>query len=186
MNYFEPGDHVARPGHFPVAMAGPTHPLRWSLAMSQRLLRAGITFCLIACAGSRAFALDPEKWFKIKNESKKDYILSITDWKLVMGNIYLKEMDDTSDGLKLSGSRSSAALLANKEYLCYFDPTGGFFALTFTISRGDDSTDFNLKRAPKVGDRLVISPSNTLSDSPIAIDMSGFGRRNGPAFLTIH
>ena len=154
--------------------------------MSQRLLRAGSICCLIACASSRAFALDPEQWCRIKNESSKDYILSITDIKLVVGNVYIKEMDDTSDGMKLSSARSSAVLNANKEYLCYFEPTSGFFALTFTISRGDDSTDFNLKRAPKVGDRLVISPKNSLSEAPIAVDMSAFGRRKGPAFLTIH
>ena len=154
--------------------------------MNQRLLHASLILMLIGGLGARAFALEGEKWSRIRNASPKDYTLAITDWKLVLGNLHIKKASEAGDGLKLSTAKASMVLNANTDYLCYFEPTGHSFALTFTVSSGDNVTEFNLKRAPGLGDRLVVLPRKSLTDAPVSINLSGFRRLNAGPFLEIH
>ena len=154
--------------------------------MSAKLLRAGLVLSLLAGLRTQGFALDEKKWCSLTKLSSKDYTFTITDWKAVVGNIYLKKKGETGEGTKLSTAKASAVLNAKTEYLCYFDPTAKCFAITFAIGIGDDSTEINIKRAPSVGDRMVVLPKKTMGNSPVTISLSGFRRLNGPAFLTIN
>ena len=154
--------------------------------MIRTFLRSGLTLILLTGACARMMALEPEKWSRLNNLSKKDYVLAITDWKVVVGNIYIKKEGETGDGMKLSAAKATAVLSAGTNYLCFFEATAGSFAISFAISAGDDITEFNLKRAPKVGDRLVVSPRNTLTESPVSVNFAGFRRVDADPFLTIN
>lgn len=154
--------------------------------MSSTAFRASLCLLLLGAISRQGLALDAKKWCKLNNASTKDYSLIITDWKLVVGNVYIKQFNESGEGTKLSSSKASTVLKAKTNYLWYFEPTAKALALSFAISNGEDVTEINIKRAPSLGDRLVVSPKKSTSSSPLTISLPGFRRLNGPAFITIN
>lgn len=154
--------------------------------MASTAFRAGMCLLLLGALSRPGLALEAKKWCKLNNASNKDYTLVITDWKLVVGNIYIKQANENGEGTKLSSSKASAILRAKTNYLWYFEPTAKALALSFAISNGEDITEINIKRAPSVGDRLVISPKKSTSSSPLTVNLPGFRRLDAPAFITIN
>ncbi|GEM_PF-6330289 len=132
-------------------------------------------------------AFPNEKWCGINNKSTKDVVVTIADFKLTVGDVYLKPADSKSDGdiVKLSTHKDNYTLKATKRYLAYFDDgLTGTLALSLRFGSGKDSTEMNFKRAPGLGDRLVVLPAKTLSRSNVLMDFSCF-RRNRGDFVTL-
>lgn len=158
--------------------------------MSSPLFRAGMFLALAACFGSQAFALDPKKWSQINNESNLDYIFQISDWKTVVGNVYIKKAGEEGSMVKLSSAKELTHLKARTKYLAYFETKAVVgLALTVRFSTGTgDYTELNFKRGVATagqGDRVVLSPRDLLSTSPLTLGLSGFRNIAGPPFITI-
>jgi hypothetical protein len=142
--------------------------------MAHALARSAMLLTLAACCAGRAFALDPGKWSKVYNDSRKVQVLQISDWQVVVGNVYVKKEKDPGDGTRLSKAKDNLPLEAGTHYLVYFDTTAGGLALTLGIGSGDDRFELNFKRAPGVGDRLVVSPARFMLGTNVVIALAGF------------
>lgn len=154
--------------------------------MTSLYSRVGTVALLLGAVCTQGQALEPKKWSKINNFSNKDYTFTITDFKVVVGDIYIKQADVKGDGLKLSSAKDSTILKGGTNYLCYYSTTGKALGLSFTLGDGANTTEINLKRLPIVGDRMVVSPKTNMKNSPLTISLGGFRNLAGPPFITIN
>ena len=148
---------------------------------------------LALCFGCHAFAgmfdfLDPAQGSKIVNASSKEQLLQITDVATTIGNVFIKKQKAKGNGTKLSKPGDSFTLAPRTTYSVYFDTNLGNLALTTGIGKGKNKVELNFKRGVPtggLGDRLVVSPANYLTETNVVLALSGFRNTAGPAFITL-
>lgn len=156
-------------------------------------VRAGLITLVLVGMGSRAFALEADKWSLVQNKGTRT--LTVQQAKLpepvgknfpTFGKLYIRKAGESGDG-RLIDQDTPYLLEPNTDYQFYFMTTD-YTSLCTQVFKMGEQTVVVAKSPGGIGRDMVLVGARcegSSQKSPLVFNVSGFRNTQGGPFITI-